>query len=93
MAEVAKRQITDVSEAAMKEKEAAVSKCMQSVQRRASKEALQQVMLCLMHFHFRCSLCDTNLVFILSAAAAWNMCIVVWATWAMLSLPVTSAYV
>lgn len=51
VAEVAKRQITDVSEAAMKEKEAAVSKCIQSVQRRASKEALQQVRLRLMQSH------------------------------------------
>lgn len=43
VAGVAKQQLADASEAAVKEKEAAVSKCIQSVQRRASKEALQQV--------------------------------------------------
>ena len=49
VAEVAKQQLADVSEAAVKEKEAAVSKSIQSVQRRASKEALQQVLLYLMY--------------------------------------------
>ena len=48
---MAKQQIADVSEAATKEKEAAVSKCIQAVQRRASKEALQQVTACLMQLH------------------------------------------
>ena len=43
VAEVAKQQLAAVSEAATKEKEAAVNKSIQSVQRRASKEALQQV--------------------------------------------------
>lgn len=47
VAQVAKQQLADVSEAALKEKETAVSKCIQSVQRRASKEALQQVLLSL----------------------------------------------
>lgn len=46
VAEVARQQLADASEAAVKEKEAAVSKCIQSVQRRASKEALQQVLFC-----------------------------------------------
>lgn len=43
VADIAKQQIVDASEAAQKEKEAAVTKGMQSVQRRASKEALIQV--------------------------------------------------
>lgn len=47
VAEVAKQQLADASEAAVKEKEAAVSKGIQSVQRRASREALQQVLFCL----------------------------------------------
>lgn len=45
---MAKQQLADVSEAAVKEKEAAVIKCIQSVQRLASKEAFQQVLFYLM---------------------------------------------
>ncbi len=40
---MARQQLKDASEAAQQEKEAAVSKTVQSVQRRASKEALHQV--------------------------------------------------
>ena len=40
---VIKQQLQSACEAAQKDKEAAVSRSMQSVQRRASKEALQQV--------------------------------------------------
>ena len=54
VAGVAKQQLADASEAAVKEKEAAVSKCIQSVQRRASKEALQQV--CCFAFTFASAL-------------------------------------
>lgn len=44
VADACKQQVSDVSEAALREKEAAVTKSIQSVHRRASKEALQQVL-------------------------------------------------
>lgn len=46
---MAKQQLADVSAAAVREKEAAVSKSVKSVQRRASKEALQQVLFYLVY--------------------------------------------
>lgn len=52
---MAKQQLADVSAAAVKEKEAAVSRSVQSVQRRASKEALQQVL-----FHLVYNVCAVH---------------------------------
>ncbi len=49
MVAVAKQQLQSACEAAQRDKEAAVSRSMQSVQRRASKEALHQVLVHLIY--------------------------------------------